>query len=193
MRCDVERGLRNKMSGPVPFDAEPELPAHVEDALADALLRAPAERKRRLDALLERHRELEPALRARMTGPDALALGASDGARIGRYQLRQQIAEGGMGTVWLAEQLEPIKRRVAVKVIKLGMDTVQVMARFDAERQALAMMDHPHIAKVLGIGSSNSGSDHPNPTQPLSHPAVTPSTDLLPSAPPGHFARNPTP
>ena len=71
------------------------------------------------------------------------------GDRIGRYKLLQQIGEGGCGVVYMAEQEEPVRRRVALKVIKLGMDTKQVIARFEAERQALALMDHPNIAKVL--------------------------------------------
>src|SRR5262245_51478639 len=66
-----------------------------------------------------------------------------------RYKLLEVIGEGGMGTVWLAEQTEPVRRKVALKVIKAGMDTAQVVARFEAERQALALMDHPNIAKVL--------------------------------------------
>jgi formylglycine-generating enzyme required for sulfatase activity len=76
---------------------------------------------------------------------------------IGRYKLLQQVGEGGFGTVWMAEQREPVKRRVAVKIIKAGMDTGQVIARFEAERQALAMMDHPNIAKVLDGGSTDTG------------------------------------
>src|ERR1700722_2978159 len=69
------------------------------------------------------------------------------GDRIGRYKLLQEIGEGGCGTVYMAEQEQPVRRRVALKVIKLGMDTKQVIARFEAERQALALMDHPNIAK----------------------------------------------
>ena len=79
------------------------------------------------------------------------------GAQIGRYKLLQPIGEGGFGSVWMAEQREPVKRRVALKIIKLGMDTRQVIARFEAERQALAMMDHPNIAKVLDAGSTDTG------------------------------------
>ncbi len=70
-------------------------------------------------------------------------------SRIGRYKLLQVIGEGGFGTVYVAEQEQPIRRTVALKLIKLGMDTRQVIARFEAERQALAMMDHPNIARVL--------------------------------------------
>jgi WD40 repeat protein len=75
----------------------------------------------------------------------------------GRYQLLEPIGEGGMGSVWLAQQHEPVKRQVAVKLIKAGMDSQQVLARFDAERQALALMDHPHIAKVLDGGATPDG------------------------------------
>jgi eukaryotic-like serine/threonine-protein kinase len=77
--------------------------------------------------------------------------------RIGGYRLVQLIGEGGMGEVWLAEQLEPVRRKVAIKVIKAGMDTKQVVARFESERQALALMDHPAIAKVFDGGSTPEG------------------------------------
>jgi len=76
---------------------------------------------------------------------------------IGRYKLLQKIGEGGCGTVYMAEQEEPVRRLVAVKVIKLGMDTKSVVARFEAERQALAMMDHPNIARVLDAGATKNG------------------------------------
>ncbi len=79
------------------------------------------------------------------------------GSQIGPYKLLQQIGEGGMGTVFLAEQHEPVQRKVALKVIKPGMDTRQVIARFDAERQALSLMDHPNIAKVLDAGTTDYG------------------------------------
>src|SRR5688572_20427913 len=79
------------------------------------------------------------------------------GVLIGRYKLLQPIGEGGFGSIWMAEQQEPMVRRVALKVIKLGMDTRQVIARFEAERQALAMMEHPNIAKVLDAGATASG------------------------------------
>ena len=75
----------------------------------------------------------------------------------GRYHVLRSIGEGGMGTVYLAEQLEPIHRRVALKVVKLGMDTAQVLARFHNERQALAMMDHPNIAQIFDAGATTKG------------------------------------
>src|SRR5262249_32885812 len=74
-----------------------------------------------------------------------------------RYRILRPLGEGGMGTVYLAEQLEPICRRVALKVVKLGMDTAQVLARFDNERQALAMMDHPNIARISDAGGTGRG------------------------------------
>jgi eukaryotic-like serine/threonine-protein kinase len=87
----------------------------------------------------------------------ALEAESQVGGQIGRYRILQQIGEGGCGTVYMAEQEEPIRRRVALKVIKPGMDTKEVVARFEAERQALALMDHAHIAKVLDAGSTAGG------------------------------------
>jgi serine/threonine protein kinase len=85
---------------------------------------------------------------------------SSGGAVIGRYHLLQKIGEGGMGEVWLAEQKEPVRRRVAIKLIKAGMDTREVVARFESERQALALMDHPAIAKVFDAGSTPQGAPY---------------------------------
>ena len=79
------------------------------------------------------------------------------GQTLGRYKLLEKVGEGGCGVVYVAEQTAPVRRRVALKVIKLGMDTKQVVARFEAERQALAMMDHPNIAKVLDAGTTEAG------------------------------------
>ncbi|MCZ6652480.1 MAG: protein kinase, partial [Planctomycetota bacterium] len=79
------------------------------------------------------------------------------GTVIGNYKLLQEIGHGGFGVVYMAEQEQPVRRNVALKIIKLGMDTKQVIARFEAERQALAMMDHPNIAKVLDAGATDTG------------------------------------
>jgi serine/threonine protein kinase/WD40 repeat protein len=79
------------------------------------------------------------------------------GERIGHYNLLQEIGHGGFGAVWMADQEQPVKRRVALKIIKMGMDTREVIARFEQERQALAMMDHPNIARVLDAGATSSG------------------------------------
>ena len=79
------------------------------------------------------------------------------GISIGPYRLLERIGEGGMGEVWLAEQLRPVRRLVAIKVVKAGMDTAQVVARFEAERQALAVMDHPTIAKIFDGGTTPEG------------------------------------
>src|SRR5512136_328776 len=89
----------------------------------------------------------------RVSPPDEEEIGTS----IGRYKLLERLGEGGFGAVYVAEQREPVNRRVALKVIKLGMDTKSVIARFEAERQALAMMDHPNIAKVLDGGATETG------------------------------------
>ena len=88
-------------------------------------------------------------------GPTAhYRLSEKPGTIIGRYKLLQEIGEGGFGVVYMAEQTEPVRRKVALKIIKPGMDTKQVIARFEAERQALALMDHPNIAKVLDAGTT---------------------------------------
>src|SRR5262249_20471387 len=103
-----------------------------------------------------------PSAESPATGPfpDAAEAASSadvPGSRIGPYKLLQLLGEGGMGTVYVAEQEEPVKRRVALKIIKAGMDSARIIARFEAERQALAMMDHPNIAKVLDAGTTENG------------------------------------
>lgn len=116
----------------------------------------------RLEALLAAHDapdELAPAPAV----PPTIKLELADapdeavGQTLGRYKLLERLGEGGCGVVYVAEQTQPVRRRVALKVIKLGMDTKQVVARFEAERQALAMMDHPNIAKVLDAGTTETG------------------------------------
>jgi len=90
------------------------------------------------------------------TGTEFLSSGTPT-EQIGPYHLLDKLGEGGMGEVWLAEQQEPVKRKVALKVIKPGMDTKQVVARFAAEKQALALMDHPAIARVYDAGATPRG------------------------------------
>ncbi len=110
-----------------------------------------------MDRLLSLGRE-DPGP-AREDEPETPSMGLIErpGERIGRYGLLRILGEGGMGVVYLAEQTEPIHRQVALKIIKLGMDTRQVIARFEAERQALALMDHPNIARVLDAGTTQTG------------------------------------
>src|SRR5262245_58994305 len=85
------------------------------------------------------------------------AITERSGAMIGPYRLMEQIGEGGFGLVFVAEQLQPVRRKVALKIIKPGMDTRDVIARFEAERQALALMDHSNIARVLDAGATDTG------------------------------------
>ncbi len=103
------------------------------------------------EATTDRERDVPPAILITEPGDATL------GTMIGPYKLREKIGEGGMGVVYVAEQEKPVRRRVALKIIKPGMDTAQVVARFEAERQALAIMDHPSIAKVLDAGATGSG------------------------------------
>jgi eukaryotic-like serine/threonine-protein kinase len=148
--------------------AEPaERAAYLDQACA-----SDAELRRRVDSLLEAHHEpgdfLEPAAIDDATvqmsdeapderrGPGRIPEGP--GSRIGPYRLLQQIGKGGMGVVFMAEQEKPIRRKVALKIIKPGMNTGQVVARFEAERQALALMDHPNIARVLDAGTTEPNS-----------------------------------
>src|SRR5512136_2888997 len=135
----------------------PEREAFLDQACAgDPALRA------RLAALLDAHASPDSFLESPVGAPPATAPIESapqegPGTLIGRYKLLEKVGEGGFGAVYVAEQREPVKRRVALKIIKLGMDTRQVVARFEAERQALALMDHPNIAKVLDAGATDTG------------------------------------
>ena len=120
--------------------------------------------RQRLEALLAAHNQPDAALAtAAPAGKQTIKLDLADapdeavGQTLGRYKLLERVGEGGCGVVYVAEQSQPVRRRVALKVIKLGMDTKQVVARFEAERQALAMMDHPNIAKVLDAGTTDVG------------------------------------
>src|SRR5262245_54104401 len=112
----------------------------------------------RVQALLQADEEAISFLPGTSRNQAALVVGMEKpGDHIGRYKLLQHIGEGGCGVVFMAEQAEPVRRRVALKIIKPGMDTKSVIARFEAERQALALMDHPNIAKVFDAGATQSG------------------------------------
>jgi serine/threonine protein kinase/Tol biopolymer transport system component len=131
------------------------------EAYLDEVCRDHPSLRAEIDALLEAHYGQDdllsgPILGSPATPPDS-ALSESPGTIIDKYKLLEQIGEGGMAVVYMAEQEKPIRRKVALKIIKLGMDTKQVIARFEAERQALAMMDHPNIAKVLDAGATETG------------------------------------
>ncbi len=137
-----------------------ELPAGERSAYLERACGADDQLRKRIECLLKAHEQAGDFLE--QSAPEAEAMteapfGEKPGDRIGRYKLLQQIGEGGCGVVYLAEQEEPVRRRVALKVIKPGMDTKSVMARFEAERQALALMDHPNIAKVFDAGATESG------------------------------------
>jgi tetratricopeptide (TPR) repeat protein len=161
---DVEAHLMTVFSAALDCESAADRAAYLDRACAgDAALRE------RVEALLRAHARggefLGPAAgqaptagflpEARGAFPDAAPiLGA---VIAGRYKLLERLGEGGMGEVWMAGQTEPVRRKVALKLIKPGMDSAQVLARFEAERQALALMDHPHIAKVLDGGSTADG------------------------------------
>src|SRR4029450_7915130 len=98
-----------------------------------------------------------PAVARTADMPAESPVTAAPGTVIGPYKLLQQIGEGGMGVVYMAEQAAPVRRKVALKIIKPGMDTREVIARFEAERQALAIMDHVNIARVLDAGATDNG------------------------------------
>ncbi len=118
------------------------------------------ELRRRVEALLRRASEAAGPLDRpgfNRVAADDQSMAEQPGAVIGPYKLLEQIGEGGMGLVFMAEQLRPVRRRVALKVLKPGMDTRQVVARFEQERQALALMDHSHIAKIFDAGTTESG------------------------------------
>jgi serine/threonine protein kinase len=145
-----------------------DLPPAERAAFLDRECGADAELRQRLEALLRAHDDAGGFLAAAAQGvtadsdPGEAASapgGGSEavGTMIGPYQLLQKLGEGGMGAVWVAEQRQPVRRRVALKVIKPGMDSAQVVRRFEAERQALALMDHTHIAKVLDAGTTAEG------------------------------------
>jgi serine/threonine protein kinase/tetratricopeptide (TPR) repeat protein len=151
------------------FDQAAEIaPPTDRAAFLDEACGGDADLRARVETLLRAHAEAGSFLEYPAAGPAGTApFGAVEtalhsppeqvGAMIGPYKLLQQIGEGGMGTVYMAEQTHPVQRKVALKVIKAGMDSREVIARFEAERQALAMMDHMNIARVLDAGTTESG------------------------------------
>src|ERR1039457_2158361 len=147
------------------FNAARRLPVGERVAYLDKACAGDAALRQRVEELLHASEEAGAFLESPAVVPPGLGgtirldptPTEKPGDKIGRYKLLQQIGEGGCGVVYMAEQEEPVRRKVALKVIKLGMDTKSVVARFEAERQALALMDHPNIAKVLEAGATGTG------------------------------------
>src|SRR5262249_31138984 len=142
------------------FEAALELRVEERVAYLDGVCGGNAALRQRLDGLLSKHDGAgsfleEPAVPGLATVDESIT--ERPGTIIGPYKLLEQIGGAGFGVVLVAEQPQPVRRRVALKVLKPGMDTRQVVARFEAERQALAIMDHPHIAKVHDGGATASG------------------------------------
>jgi serine/threonine protein kinase len=126
-------------------------------AFLDNVCKGDLELRRQVEALLFSHENAGEFLKRSVVPSAAESLIEAPGTIIGKYKLLQEIGEGGFGVVFMAEQLEPVQRKVALKVLKPGMDTREVIARFEAERQALALMDHPNVARVLDGGTTVSG------------------------------------
>ncbi len=149
------------------FTAAIQLTGDPRSAFLAAACGQDARLREQVEALLRAHgdsggilpRQADQRLKDQRLEATQLAVSqAATGTMIGgRYKLIEAIGEGGMGTVWLAEQREPVRRKVAVKLVKAGMDSKSVLARFEAERQVLAMMDHPNIAKVFDGGMTEQG------------------------------------
>ena len=134
-----------------------ELPPGERAAFLDRACAGDPARRDRLEALLAAHHSARDFLDRPLTARPELPGDPVAGDKLGRYTLRRQIGEGGHGIVWLAEQHEPLRRLVSLKVIKLGMDTRSVIARFESERQTLALMSHPDIAQVFDAGATDTG------------------------------------
>src|ERR1043165_3358088 len=148
------------------FDAARQLPdAQARQAYLAAVCAGNAPLRDRLEKLLQASERADEFLAADPHGLGEAGrqtilvspLNEATGTVIGNYKLLEKLGEGGFGVVYMAEQKQPIKRRVALKIIKVGMDTREVVARFEAERQALAVMDHPNIAKVHDAGATETG------------------------------------
>ncbi len=143
------------MSPPPPPNSDPT--ARTEATFNSALELPPSEREAFLTKVCGDDRGLVADVRAMLAAEVARLKPEGAGEHIGPYKLLQQIGQGGFGVVWMAEQEKPVRRRVALKIIKLGMDTKEVIVRFEQERQALAMMDHPNIARVFDAGATQFG------------------------------------
>src|SRR5260221_2143210 len=144
------------------FAAAIQLPVRERAAYLERACDGDTELRQRIERLLQTHDQAGDFLEklpsdAASEGSPGITVGEKPGDRIGRYKLLEQIGEGGCGVVFVAEQEDPIHRRVALKVVKPGMDTKCVIVRFEAERQALALMDHPNISHVFDAGATESG------------------------------------
>ncbi|MCB1099582.1 MAG: alpha/beta fold hydrolase [Verrucomicrobiae bacterium] len=153
---DSITNARELFTAALEFDSEPDREAFLQEAAVEK-----PDLVAQVRELLKAHREVadEAFFSANPKWRNESSPSETDmeGSRIGDYRLLEKIGEGGMGVVYMAEQEAPVRRKVALKIIKLGMDTKQVVARFEAERQALAMMENPHIAKLLDAGVTQSG------------------------------------
>jgi serine/threonine protein kinase len=146
------RKLEQIFNAALEKNSSAELEAYLDLACGDD-----ARLRKKITDLLKANDQAGTFLDTPPVNPDAILEEETTGTKIGRYKILQMIGEGGFGTVYMAEQEEPVNRKVALKIIKLGMDTKQVIARFEAERQALARMDHPNIARVLDAGATDTG------------------------------------
>jgi len=147
-------------------------PKDIREVFAEALERQTAEERAsyldeacandvamrsKIETLLRAHDEAGDFLEVPNVTLEISSSIEGPGTKIGHYELLELIGEGGMGLVYLAQQIEPVKRKVAFKIVRLGMDTKQVVARFEAERQTLAVLEHPNIAHVFDAGTTDSG------------------------------------
>jgi serine/threonine protein kinase/tetratricopeptide (TPR) repeat protein len=143
------------------FEGALQLPQELRENYIRAACGSDAELLKAVEALLIAHERTTllqtPLVAQQESTVPIMPISEKPGDRISHYKILQQIGEGGCGVVYMAEQDQPVRRRVALKIIKLGMDTKNVIARFEAERQALALMDHPNIAKVLDAGATETG------------------------------------
>ena len=149
------RSIESILAAAVEIRTEPERRQYVERACG-----GDGELRRRVEQLVEDHFRAGSFLESpAVSVADTVVVPSAEGpdTALGPYQVLQPIGEGGMGTVYLAQQTQPVQRKVALKVLKPGMDSRPVVARFEAERQALALMDHPNIARVLDGGRTTSG------------------------------------